>query len=80
MRIECAWCKTELGEKCPNCGSRAISCTGISGRICGECHLQFDEGEGGVSSTICRNCVPANLPARLTEEEIVARAVKRGGR
>ena len=87
MKIVCAWCQADLGEKCPECSSTNVSETvlsrdaarilGFATRSCGDCGLVFVQGEGGVSSTVCGNCRKEkfpNLPARLTADEIVERA------
>ena len=85
MRIECAWCKKDLGEKCPNCGSEALIYAESDHKHveCLTCHQIFILGEGGLSSTICNTCKPValrNLRGRLTEDQIVERAARRGSR
>ena len=83
MRVECAWCGKDLGEKCPACGSdRIIFCEADREHAhCLECDGIFAVGAGGVSSTICEDCRQTpNLRGRLTEGEIVERAAARGSR
>ncbi|HLZ52083.1 MAG TPA: hypothetical protein VKP61_15155 [Candidatus Acidoferrum sp.] len=85
MRIECAWCRRDLGEKCPNCGSENLIYAESDHKHveCTKCHEIFALGEGGITSTICGDCRPAlvvNLRHRLTESEIVDRATRRGSR
>jgi ribosomal protein S27AE len=83
MRVECAWCKNRLGEKCPNCGSVELR-DGQDRIVCLDCGFYFPKDEGGVSSGICRRCKEKfetpNLPGRLTEGDIVDRATRRGSR
>ncbi|MHB8613970.1 MAG: hypothetical protein ACYDAL_16335 [Candidatus Dormibacteraceae bacterium] len=76
MRVECAWCKKDLGEKCPNCSSRNYLYA-VADRWhaeCLDCGKIFALGVGAVSSTICETCRPKVVPIlreRLTEDEIV---------
>jgi hypothetical protein len=60
MTISCAWCKKEMGEKCPGCGKPAsrmwpfhiFKCRSI------DCYmLFFRPGGGGGSDTICEPCI-----------------------
>ncbi len=86
MKIECAWCERNLGEKCPACGSHNVrQRTGgksfFTHFACDDCDERFLAGEGGVSSTVCDDCREKefrNLPGRLSAEEIIARAEKAG--
>ncbi len=83
MRVECAWCRKDLGEKCPACGSdQILVCDADREHAhCQECDAIFPIGAGGVSSTICGDCRQTpNLRGRLTEGDIVARATARGSR
>jgi hypothetical protein len=79
MKIECSWCRAEFGEKCSGCGSARIVSAGEREWVCQECGLVFEEGQGGISSTICPECRAKikGLPPRLTEEDLVERAARR---
>lgn len=89
MRIECAWCKAEVGEKCPNCGWPAAGLVEPENPpgpenhfVCHHCAHVFLPGDGGTSATICDPCrVGVGISSRrLTEQDIVDRAARRGSR
>lgn len=81
MRVECAWCKKDLGEKCPACGSDLVIYAEADREHaqCMECGGMFAAGAGQVSSTICEDCRSTIhiSPRRLTEQDIVDRAARR---
>jgi len=80
MKIECAWCKAEVGEKCPNCGfptAGLVDPRKIEDRenqfVCHHCGHTFTRGEGGTSSTICLPCTDGiGVTGRpMTERDLV---------
>jgi hypothetical protein len=84
MRVYCAWCGKDAGEKCPACGSEnIIFCEADREHAqCLECSGIFAVGAGQPSATICEDCRSTIRisPRRLTCEDIVARAMRRGSR
>jgi hypothetical protein len=84
MRVECAWCKKDLGEKCPNCGcgSFLFKDREVKTAECLNCDQIFQIGQASASSTICPECRAKNflnLPGRLTVEDVLDRATVQEG-
>jgi ribosomal protein S27E len=83
MRIYCAWCKKDLGDKCPACGSEdIIFCEADREHAqCLSCSGIFAIGAGAPTATICEDCrstVRTEIGRRLTEQDIVDRAARPG--
>jgi hypothetical protein len=59
----CMDCGTELGERCPVCGSLDVQSAQIPGieagkaQSCHKCGLLFARGRGGKTHGICAKCV-----------------------
>lgn len=81
-------CKKDLGEKCPRCGSTDVTLRpyGVgfhSHYACAACDDRFLPGEGGLSSGLCEPCAERelrHLRGRLTAEDIIANAMRKGSR
>ena len=73
MTVTCCECKTTVGEKCEECGARAITFLEIDKTrfgwplvrrsVCSNslCARGFVPGEGGVSHGLCDACFKAQM-------------------
>jgi len=62
MTRRCAWCRKQMGEKCPKCGSdRCAEIAKVRGKTpvygCDECRFVFREGQGGITHGMCDSCM-----------------------
>lgn len=56
MKILCAWCGLEMGEKCPTCGGPPVETVGAGPWFsCISSHMWM-RGQGGVTDSICSDC------------------------
>jgi hypothetical protein len=78
MTRTCAWCQTDLGERCPRCHSLKVTAEPVlvgdqpARAECGACGHRFRRGEGGETHGCCEPCrakargtIPPNPPSKI---------------
>lgn len=67
----CAWCKTNLGERCPRCSSLKVTVEAAliddepARAICGACGNHFRRGDGGETHGCCEGCRAKAMSTKL---------------
>jgi hypothetical protein len=72
MHRVCSWCKKNLGERCPHCGSThvarlfatlhsappVVGCRRVQTAMweCSDCRKTWMDGEDGVTHGLCPSC------------------------